>query len=284
MTQGNDPKPASILQLLGIGDLVGKRARANRLLPPPRSAGIYVDVENLKAAEHVRSVIGTVVRDWPDTLPPARRLNLYTPAERAGLWDAWALARFPELRVGVRGVQRFARGSKNAADMAIVADAVADFATGVVNHVAVVSNDSDFGALFVKIQELAGRAEPPPFLWINPPGGGGLSGEVEEFIPEQLRWAVLAPLAPVRSKSAEDRGAEPPSNGRIVEWLMDEIPPGRFKAEDVRRIIERHCPDHPAARSAADCGSFLAQELLPLLAKRNVKIVGQKPRAYEMPG
>ena len=71
----------------------------------------------------------------------------------------WAPSRFPDLEVGVRGIQRFARGWKNAADMAIVADAVADFAAGLVNHVAVVSNDSDFGALFVKIQELANRAD-----------------------------------------------------------------------------------------------------------------------------
>ncbi len=42
--------------------------------------------------------------------------------------------------------------------MAIVADAVADFTTGVASHIAVVSNDSDFGALFVKIQELASRS------------------------------------------------------------------------------------------------------------------------------
>ncbi len=285
--QDNDPKRTDILQLLGVRGRVGKRARANRLLPPPSSAGVYVDVENLKAAENARTVIETVIRGWPDTLPPTRRLCLYTPADRAGLWGAWALARFPELRASVRGVQRFARGSKNAADMAIVADAVADFATGVVNHVAVVSNDSDFGALFVKIQELAGRAGPPPFLWINSPGGGGLSSEIEEFIPQRLRWAVPSPPAPVAStpsKSTEEGGKELPSNRRIAGWLMDEIPPGRFRAEDVRRIIERRCPAHPAAQSAGACGSFLAQQLMPLLEKRNVSLVSQKPRTYEKAG
>ena len=56
-----------------------------------------------------------------------------------------------------------------------------------------VGNDSDFGALFVKIQELSagsGRIDPVPFLWINLPDGGGLSEEVEAFVPERLRWAV----------------------------------------------------------------------------------------------
>ena len=169
--------------------------------------------------------------------------------------------------------------------MAIVDDAVADFATGVVDHVAVVSNDSDFGALFVKIQELARRGGPPPFLWINPPGGGGLSSEIEEFIPEQLRWAVPpVPVAGKTAESTEDGGAELPSNRRVAGWLMKEIPPGRFRAEDVRRIVERHCPDHPAAQSAGACGSFLAQQLMPLLETRGIRLVRQKPRIYEKAG
>ncbi|MDE0173107.1 MAG: NYN domain-containing protein [Defluviicoccus sp.] len=286
MTRREDPKPAGILERLGVRTR-WKRARANSLLPPPRTACVYVDVENLNDAEHAQAVMETVIRDWRDTLPPVRRLNLYTPADRAGLWGAWAPARFPDLRVDVRPIQRFARRSKNAADMAIVADASADFAAGVVNYIAVVSNDSDFGALFVKIQELAGRTEPPPFLWITLSGGSGLSREIEGFIPKRLRWAVPAPPAPateMSSKLAEDGGAQLPSNRRIVGWLMDELPPGKFRAEDVREILERHCPGHPAAQSATACGSFLAQQLMPLLEKRKVSVVRRKPRTYERTG
>ena len=193
MTDRDEPNPVDILRRLGMGSRREKTTRANRL-PPPLSAGVYVDVENLNNAEHARAAIETVMRDWPESLPPVRRLRLYTPADRSGLWNAWAPMRFPDIQVGVRGIQRFARESKNAADMAIVADAVADFTTGVVNHIAVVSNDSDFGALFVKLQELATRSgqEPPPFLWINLPGGGRLSREIRDFVPERLRWEVPA--------------------------------------------------------------------------------------------
>ena len=158
-----------------------------------------MDIENLKNAEHARAVIETVVRDWPDDLPPVRRLYLYTPAGKTGLWGCRrAPARFTSLEVRICGIQRFVRESKNSVDMVIVAVAVADFTTGVANHIAVVSNDSDFGALFVKIQELAsrsGQTEQPPFLWINLSGGSGLSKETRDFVPEQLRWVVTSPQA-----------------------------------------------------------------------------------------
>ena len=264
-------------------------------LPPrPTSAGVYVDIENLKSAEHARVVVETVVRDWPENLPPIRRLYLYTPADKSELWDAWLQGRFPEeTKVNVRGVQRFARTSKNSADMAIVGDAVADFTAGVVGHVAVVSNDSDFGALFVKIKELAsppGRVAPPPFLWINLPGEGGLSKEVQEFVPGELQWEIPVPptpSAPTSASPGREGGANPPSNAKIAEWVLREAPTGPFKADDVRKIIGRRWPKHPAAQTTAVCGQFLAQQLLPLLksASAKVRVVRQQsPRTYEKVG
>lgn len=290
MTERADLNPTSILRLFGLRGRRAKPAPADGLLPSPRSAGVYVDIENLKDAEHARTAMETVVSDWPAGLPPVRRLRLYAPADKVGLWGAWAPARFPDLEVDVRGIQRFARGSKNAADMAIVADAVADFTTGLVNHVAVVTNDSDFGALFVKIQELAsrsGRAESPPFLWINTPGGGGLSSEISEFVPDRLRWSISSPTALIAVKASsapKDGAAGLPSNEKIAEWVLGGIPPGKFRAEDVRRIVQRRCPSHPAARTTSACGSFLAQQLMPILKKKGIRMVRQNPRTYERVG
>ena len=265
-----------------------KPVHADLLLPPPSATGVYVDIENLKNAEHARSVIGTVVQDWPDSLPPVRRLNLYAPADKTGLWRAWAPGHFPELDVRVRGIQRSARESKNSADMAIVADAIADFTTGAVDHVAVVSNDSDFGALFVKLQELAsvpGGTSAPPFLWINLASGSGLSREIVDFVPEQLRWVVAPPpeeRAGKASKRAENDVDGLPAIPTVVQWLLEEIPPGKFRADDVRKIIKRRCPHHPAAQTNTACGQFLSQQLLPLLCNdNNVTIVRQRPRTYE---
>ena len=291
MTKRQDKEPVGIATWLRFG---GRRAeqtrRADLPLPQSETAGVYVDIENLKNAEHARAVIETVVRDWPEGLPPVGRLCLYAPAEKTGLWGAWAPARFSGIEVRVRGIQRFARDSKNSADMAIVADAVADFTTGVANHIAVVSNDSDFGALFVKIQELASRSghtEPPPFLWVNLAGGSGLSKEIRDFVPEQLRWVVSSlptQSAKTASKPVEDNGAGLPTNLTIVRWLLEELPPGRFRAEDVRKIVKRRCPDHPAAQTTGACGTFLARQLMPFLADKGVTVVRQSPRTYVIAG
>ena len=280
MTERHDEKsPGITKRLLGPGRRRAKPVPTNLLLPPPRASGVYVDIENLRNAQHARAVVETVIRDWPDDLPPVRRLCLYAPADKTGLWGAWAPTRFPDFDVRVRGVQRFAReSSKNSADIAIVADAIADFTTGVANHIAVVSNDSDFGALFVKIQELAseaGNTTQPPFLWINLPGGSGLSKEIEDFVPEGLRWVIASPPPAGRkasSKPVEGNGAALPANQIIVQWVLDEIPAGsRFRAEHVRKMLTRRCPDHDAAKTTGVCGSFLSQQLMPLLGPKGVR-------------
>lgn len=285
MTKRHHSNRGVIATLLRLG---GRRqqASADLLLPPPRVTGVYVDIENLKGAGHARTVVETVIRDWRDGLPPVRRLGLYAPADKTGLWSAWAAGSFPELEVWVRPIQRFARESKNSADMAIVADAVAEFTTGVVHHVAVVSNDSDFGALFVKLQELAsapGKTGAPPFLWINTAGASGLSKEIVEFVPEGLRWVVAASSDQRTGKAPDhpdvnDNGL--PRIPTIVQWLLEDIPPGKFRAGDVREIIRRRCPHHPAAQTNGVCGVFLSQQLLPLLRDKGVTVVRQQPRTY----
>lgn len=293
MTAGADPvggRTGIASRLLGLGR--GRQAPVHRL-PAPRIAGVYVDIENLRNAEHAREVIETVVRDWREDLPPPGRLYVYVPAQKAGLWDAWGTG-IANLDVQVRPVQRFGReSSKNSADLAIVADAVADFATGAVSHVAVVSNDSDFGALYVKVRELSaarGETGQPPFLWINVAGrGSGLSDEIGAFIPASLRWVIptaAATRAPPGGKrtggAGKKAGSRQPASETIAGWLLDELPEhGRFRAEDVRRIIERRCSGHPAAQSTGVCGAFLARQLMPLLQDRGVKVVREKPRVYE---
>ena len=106
----------------------------------------------------------------------------------------WTEEAYPELQVRVRGVQHFSNHkAKNSADLAITADAVADLVTGQAAAVAVVSNDSDFGALFVKVRELARDAglEQPPFLWVTSPDAGALSPEMERFIPRRLALGFI---------------------------------------------------------------------------------------------
>lgn len=101
MTERDDPKPTRIPPLFGLRDRLGKPARsADRLLPPPSSTGIYVDVENPKDAGHARTAVETVVRDRPDTLPPVRRLRLHARAGLDRRRDRAGPGKPPEAREG----------------------------------------------------------------------------------------------------------------------------------------------------------------------------------------
>ena len=178
-------------------------ARAAPAVPPaPAAAGaaVYVDTENLQDAARAYDVVQQVIAGWPPQHPPLAWLSLYVRADKVELWRMWAKDEYPALRIRVRGVQHFSNHrAKNSADLAITADAVADLITGQAAMVAVISNDSDFGALFVKVRELA---ETAPFLWITAPDAGLLSPEIERFIPARHRWDLSdagrgAPAAPL---------------------------------------------------------------------------------------
>ena len=169
-------------------------APAATVPPVPAAAGaaVYVDTENLQDAARAHDVVRQVIAGWPPEHPPLGWLSLYVRADKVELWRMWAKDEYPALRIRVRGVQHFSNHrAKNSADLAITADAVADLITGQAAMVAVISNDSDFGALFVKVRELAetaAGAAATPFLWVTAPDAGLLSPEIERFIPARYRW------------------------------------------------------------------------------------------------
>ena len=284
----------------------GDGSVASALLPAPVRAGLYVDVENLLDAPHAQRVVEAVLEQWPDVRPPVGQLSLYVPAQRTELWRLWARTRFPSLGLRVRGVQRFTRvASKNAADMAIAVDAIHDFATAAAGHIAVISNDSDFAALFVKLQELADAiGQPPPFQWITVAGASGISRDIQQFVRADMRWDIVvdAPPAPApervgtslapspcRAKAGPAAAAKPrqpaakPDNRAVAARLVAELPEGTFKAQHALKVIGRLWPLHPAAGNTQLCGQFLAKELWPHLQQLGVKMVREtSPRTYEI--
>ncbi len=276
-------------------------SHANGAKPAASSgAALYVDTENLRDAESARQVVASVVADWPDNRPPLLSLSLYVRADKVELWRLWAEDAFSGLRHRVRGVQHFsANNSKNSADLAITADAVADLASGSANDVAVVSNDSDFAALFVKVRELAleANADSVPFLWITVPGGGSLSAEIAEFIPATYRWdltssppASAAKDSPPASKSlpaaprtSQDANVPGPGSETIAEELIRRLPVGKFRVAEAHAIFRDQWPAHPAATGPAQLGTFLLKEIWPILKQRGVAMVKEKsPRTYEI--
>lgn len=270
---------------------------------PARSA-IYVDTENLRESDHAQTVVSRVVANWPDDRPPLSGLSLYVRADKAELWQLWAETEFPALRVRVRGVQHFSNHrAKNSADLAITADAIVDLVTGLASTVAVVSNDSDFGALFVKVRELTAAADASeiPFLWITAPDAGSLSGEIEQFIPDRYRWDLAEALAPPGPSSPQPTvGAAPPPSGlpdaarpalapatvsdeAVAEELLRQLPVGRFRAADAQLVVRRRWPQHPAANDASRFGQFLLNQIWPHLQKRGVTMPRKSsPRTYEI--
>ena len=286
---------------------------------PPGSAGavgsaVYVDTENLMDNDRARDTVAQVIAHWPDACPPLAGLSLYVRADKTAMWQLWADAEYPALRVRVRGVQHFSNNkAKNSADLAIAADAIGDLATGQAATIAVVSNDSDFGALFVKVRELASAAGPEqtPFLWITTAdGSSGISPEIERFIPERLRWdlsatpavatptsnpepAPAAPSAapPPRPKTPPktDTPAKPPtaktgavSNEAIADELILRLPVGKFKATDAQKVIKSRWPQHPAVGNTSHVGHLLS-EVWPILKQRGVTMPRQtSPRTFEI--
>ena len=279
-------------------------------LAVPAGSAIYVDTENLRESEHAQTVVAQVVANWPADRPPLSGLSLYVRADKAELWQLWAETEFPALQVRVRGVQHFSNHrAKNSADLAIVADAIADLITGRAGAVGVVSNDSDFGALFVKVRELAVQADTPdiPFLWITAPDAGSLSAEIEHFIPDRYRWDLLevleptpAPVTPPPAISANPEPNRLPEAARpalpaapaqvaisdeaVAEELLRRLPVGRFGASDAQKVVKNRWPKHPeVASDTAKFGQFLGKSLWPQLEKRGVTMPRKSsPRVYEI--
>ncbi len=280
--------------------------------PGSPGSAVYVDTENLRDNDRAQDVIAQVVAGWPADHPPVGGLSLYVRADKVELWRLWAESAYPALRVRVRGVQHFSNNgqAKNSADLAIAADAIADLLTGQVSFVGVVSNDSDFGALFVKVRELteaAGR-EQTPFVWITTPDAGGLSPEIERFIPApRFRWDLsdaeitAAEPAPIVSKpspkllpkaprpalpvaSDTDKNNAGVSSEAIAEELIRRLPVGKFKASDAQKVIKQRWPERQvAAGDTAQFGQFLGKEIWPLLERRGVTMPGKSsPRTYEI--
>ena len=123
---------------------------------PSTGTGIYVDTENLREPDLAQDVIEQTIANWPVEYPAISSVSLYVRADKVALWRMWVEATYPDLKVRVRGVQHFSREmAKNSADLAITADAIGDLAAGLATFIGVISNDSDFGALFVKVREMA---------------------------------------------------------------------------------------------------------------------------------
>ena len=263
------------------------RPDANGSLPETVPAsGLYVDIENLQ--NHGQRVVLTLAESWPSTAPPLKSLTLYVRADVAELWRAWATSSFPSLDVVVRGIQHFTQNtSKNSADVAITANAMADWLLGRVSHVAVISDDSDFISLYTAMrQELARRGEPGadvPFLWIVTDRQETVSEVARQFFPPNLIHVVSTsesePSAPIPEPKPE------PALTDIARAIVESIPVGSFKSTGCAGIIRNGWPKHSLALADGSAfGTEFKNTIWPILRLWGVRIRNQssKPLRYEM--
>ena len=277
--------------------------------------GIYADVQNLQ--EISRDVLITLVKRWPDDMPKPTRLNLYVRADHQHLWRVWATHQFNEMTVSVTGVQHYSlSATKNAADLAIAVDAMSDLLHKSISHVAVVSDDSDFIALFAKLGEEAERDPDSngrvPFLWVFTDRMDTKSMLLEEFFPRDYIHVVdlskplnEEPESEDESQSGDQNGSNPGEDEKdepapvaerpepmsradlseqIALQLIREMPVGKFKSTDCQMTIHTKFPAHPLAKADGPAfGQLFRRDILPLLQRRGVRELGnQRPRQYEM--
>ena len=277
--------------------------------------GIYADVQNLQ--EISRDVLITLVKRWPDDMPKPTRLNLYVRADHQHLWRVWATHQFNEMTVSVTGVQHYSlSATKNAADLAIAVDAMSDLLHKSISHVAVVSDDSDFIALFAKLGEEAERDPDSngrvPFLWVFTDRVDTKSMLLEEFFPRDYIHVVdlskplnEEPESENESQSGDQNGSNPGEDEKdepapvaerpepmsradlseqIALQLIREMPVGKFKSTDCQMTIHTKFPAHPLAKADGPAfGQLFRRDILPLLQRRGVRELGnQRPRQYEM--
>ena len=257
--------------------------------------GLYVDMENLHTEG--QALIQGLIDDWPGNTPPPSHLNLYVHADQTELWRLWASSRFKNMEVRAHGTQHFSSSSsKNSADMAIVAHAMADLTLRRITHVAVLSNDSDFISLYTAIRDdpdipdSEGRV---PFLWVITGRNGSLSPNVKRYFPPEA--IHIATPRDVLNGNHPEPGLSPPvahekratSWEKIAQTLLDTIPPGPFKSTDCQPVIQKHWPQHHIAKTAGPAfGNEFKNNIWPILKRHGVKIgnPGKKPVRYEMPG
>jgi len=277
--------------------------------------GIYADVQNLQ--EISRDVLITLVKRWPDDMPKPTRLNLYVRADHQHLWRVWATHQFNEMTVSVTGVQHYSlSATKNAADLAIAVDAMSDLLHKSISHVAVVSDDSDFIALFAKLGEEAERDPDSngrvPFLWVFTDRVDTKSMLLEEFFPRDYIHVVdlskplnEEPESENESQSGDQNGSNPGEDEKdepapvaerpepmsradlseqIALQLIREMPVGKFKSTDCQMTLHTKFPAHPLAKADGPAfGQLFRRDILPLLQRRGVRELGnQRPRQYEM--
>ena len=199
----------------------------------------------------------------------------------------WAESQFLQLAIAVSGIQHFSKqDSKNAADIAMAIDAVTDFLLGTTRFIVVMSDDSDFMALYVKLKEMTQSR--PPFLWVMTDRDNTRSATIREFFPNDHIHVVsfhAKTRTQLKSPARTLKGVREGSGqfAEMANLIITKIPIGTFKSTVCQSIIKERWPKHPiSSMSAARFGAEFAAKIWPILEGQGVRLQKKQPRKYEM--
>lgn len=253
-------------------------------------SAVYVDMENL--AGKGKELLVELLAKWPDKAPKPSVVHLYVKADQVGLWSVWGDGQFQNVRILPHGIQHYSNtNTKNSADVAIVIDAMTDLLTGATGHITVVSDDSDFLALYsamISRPDLPFSSESPPFLLVVTADKGKQSETIESFVPTEHLHVIGVKKTQANKKPVQ--GNKTASNSEVAyqnmaRMIIEEIPVGSFKSTDCQGIIKRDWAGHDLAKAdGAKFGTDFKARIWPHLEKLGVRIPNEKskPLKYEM--
>lgn len=266
-------------------------------------ATLYVDVENLR--DIAQQVIIATVAQWPTEFPKPSMIQLYVSADQMHLWNIWASHQFPSIKVCVNGVQRYSSVTKNSADLSLVLNALADLLKGRTTHIAILSDDSDYVALFTAIQKEMPHDDKNslPFIWFITDRPDTHSRALNDFIPSRYLHCINCienkksvtentnekVVIHHRQVAVETKKVVSDNHQleieKIVKAIIQDISVGPFRSTDCMKIVKRQFPSNQLANADnATFGNQFAKNIWPVLEKHGVLLPnpGKKPRKYEM--
>ena len=265
-------------------------ARINSSALESAHTSIYVDMENLGGKG--RELLTELLSNWPKKAPQPSSAHLYVPSDQVGLWTIWGEGRFPNVEIVPHGVQHYSNNStKNSADVALAIDAMTDLLIGKTDHVSILSDDSDFLAVYaamVSRPDMPMPDESPPFLLIVTGDKGKQSETIRTFVPPE-HLHVIGSKTPARAKSPNQESSVAGKESDYEEMakkLIQELPLGPFKSTDCQDIIKHGWPTDPLAQaSGPSFGVEFKSKIWPHLEKAGARIPNPnaKPLKYEMP-
>jgi hypothetical protein len=250
---------------------------------------MYVDVENL--TDVAMEAIIHVFEQWPEELPRPSMLRLYVRADQVELWRFWAAERRLSPDIQVVGVQHHTlKGSKNSADIALALDAISDLLKGRTTYAAVLSDDSDFATLFIKITQEVSRLDSgkSPFIWFQTNRANTRSHILDEFLPPNYIRTVVCSE---KKNTATHKKIKPPAERKesqdilIAQTIIKNIPVGPFKSTDCAKLIKQYFSKNPLAKlDSANFGTQFVKTLWPILEGYGARVTNpnKRPRRYEM--